>query len=155
VKPLRERKCEPPETVGAKITCVEKETSSTPAPESRRSETLTGVLLSLGGILLLTMAFFGRIQKITLPGGASIEIVPEETQAKVAGDVGAQPEFTDDPAKVKVAYLNAMSKIRSKMLEDAKMAVAAGEPAALIVPTVPSDEFVERAIGEAINELLP
>lgn len=153
-KALHDRACKPPATAGAKVTCVIKETVNTPATESRRSETLTGILLGLGGILLLTMAFFSKVQEITLPGAASIKMfpqVPPEAQKKVVAGIATTPNLANAPSKAELAYVSALNKLQSQMLEDAKTAVAAGETPAL---TSPGDDDIDRATAEAINEVL-
>jgi hypothetical protein len=153
-KALHDRACKPPAAAGAKVTCVVKETVNTPAKESRRSETLTGILLGLGGILLLTVAFFSKVQEITLPGAASIKMfpqVPPEAQKKVAAGIATTPNLSNAPTKAELAYVSAFSKLQSQMLEDAKTAVAAGKTPAL---TSPGDDDIDRATAEAINEVL-
>jgi hypothetical protein len=113
------------------------------------------VLFGVGGLLLLTMAFYGRISKVTFPGGAALELasaVPPETQKKIAGQIGATSELSDQPDKAGLAYLSALSKVQAKMLEDALIAQEAGEPLAF---TSPGDDYVEEATQEAINEVHP
>jgi hypothetical protein len=75
-----------------------KKTTTTAPDVSRRSEGVTLALLGAGSALLLAGAFFGRISKISFPGGASIELI--------AGEGGALQEVikvnTDQDNLIKI-----------------------------------------------------
>jgi hypothetical protein len=97
------------------------------------------------------MAFFGKVSEVGLPGGYTLKLVDPATQAKVAAQIGATKELTDKPEKAKLAYLGAIAEIESKLLEDAKWAMVAGEPDAL---TSPGDDYVEDVTARSIEDAL-
>lgn len=86
----------------------EVKTTTTTAPDvSRRSEGVTLALVGGGSVLLLAGAFFGRISKITLPGGGSIELIADQGDAlKEVLDVNKQQDKVDKAIAAKIAKHN-------------------------------------------------
>jgi len=73
-----------------KVSEVHSVDTTTPGEPTLRSEAVAATLFGLGALLLLCGVFFPRISKITLPGGAGIELIAPETQAKVVEKTVAQ-----------------------------------------------------------------
>lgn len=81
-----------------------------PGHTARGSDTLDIFLLGVGLVLLLTGAFYYRISKIGLPGGAEIDLTPAAS-AQLADQVKQQ--VGDDPQKFERAYHKAVATLSS------------------------------------------
>jgi hypothetical protein len=79
-----------------------------PGHTARGSDTLDIFLLGVGLVLLLTGAFYYRISKIGLPGGAEIDLTPAAS-AQLADQVKQQ--VGDDPQKFERAYHKAVATL--------------------------------------------
>lgn len=123
---------------------------------SRRSETLVGMLIVLGSLLLLLGAFYDRISEFSLPGGPAVKLLPlpsPKTQATIAGVLAASPELTEQPKLAEVAYLAAISEAQSRIYDQVVEAEAEG--AAPPAPTLPRSEvhaLTERKIRQVLGE---
>lgn len=83
-------------------------TTTTMAPDaSRRSEGVTLALVGGGSALLLAGAFFGRISKISFPGGASIELIADQGDAlKEVVNANKEQDKVDKVLAAKLAKHN-------------------------------------------------
>jgi hypothetical protein len=144
--------------------------------ESSPSDALLGVLFGSAAVLILGGAFYSRVTKITLPGGAGVEIaavaqdlnkVQATVPAKVTRRIESLPEQAQQqlqPADiVNIASLAFVSAQRQ--LLDLR-AAARGAPVAPAVPLhmadvtraqrgMPlSDELVGQLVDKAVDEAL-
>jgi hypothetical protein len=133
------------------------ETTSGGGP-SRRSETLVITLLALGSLLFLCGVFFGRIQEVTLPGGAGLklsEAVQAKVAAKVASEAKANPKLGDDPATIARLYQMTLDHLGTLYPESAIAQsstgyyVAGGTPLVTDIP----DKKVTDAVSLAAEKL--
>lgn len=102
-------------TVQTQASPTGKKTTTLMPEASRRSEGLTLALVGSGSLLVLAGAFSGRISKVNLPGGGSIELI--------AGSGGALETLTKatashDALLTKLSSKLARISIRVKHLED-------------------------------------
>jgi hypothetical protein len=138
-------------------TRVTKATKTTGGGVSRRSETLVIALITLGAFLLLAGLFFGRIQEVTLPGGAGFKLTTD-TQAKVAARAVAEakvnPDIPDNPATVKILIQTATQELEQRhrepqVSETPEGYYVAGPP---VIADIPSAE-VAAVVSEAAVKL--
>lgn len=99
---------------GTTTTRVSSTDTSSPAPASRRSETVVLAVLGLGSLLLLCGMLFDRLQKVTFPGGGSVELAVQETLVeKVVAKAKADPTI-DDPQTIAKLYRAAAEDLSGK-----------------------------------------
>jgi len=125
---------------------------------SKRSETLVITLFGLGTLLFLCGVFYGRIQEVTLPGGAGFKL-GESAQAKVKSTVveaaKSNPDLTDDPETIARLYEMTLQFLMTRypqpggVVETEQGYYVAGMP---IVTDFP-EEKVKQAAVEAAEAL--
>src|SRR3954453_1762226 len=76
---------------GTTTTTVSSTDTTTPGNPSVRSEPLAAALFGLGALVFLTGVFFGRLEEVTLPGGAGFKLSPA-AQATVVEKVAKEAE---------------------------------------------------------------
>jgi hypothetical protein len=79
--------------IAPKVTEVTKNTTSV-EPGEPRADSVLGVLLGTGAVLLLVSALWGRIAEIGLPGGASIKLLEAEVPKVDLDDVAERLQQT-------------------------------------------------------------
>jgi hypothetical protein len=90
-----------PTTVTTSGTAPDTTVVTTPGKTALGSDVIDSFFLGTGAVLVLVGAFYPRISKIGLPGGASLEFLTPDIQSKMAGYVGQK---LSDPAKIATAY---------------------------------------------------
>jgi hypothetical protein len=147
---------------GTTTTRVDTTDTSTPGQPAERSEAVVAALLGLGSVLFLCGVFFGRIQEVTLPGGAGLKLAPE-AQARLAEKVTAAaneaPKLSaEDPETIRRLYQRALAEMSSEL------AAAAPEPAVMQGPggyyiaaptpeVSPPDDYLDRMVARATEQL--
>jgi hypothetical protein len=147
---------------GTTTTAVQSVDKTAPGSWSAGSESVVATLVGLGVLLLLCAAFFGRVTKVMLPGGAGFELGPE-TQVQIAklATATAQTEEGLSPTPETVALL-----YRQALLELAARQPAVAYPRRMGWPsgtpswgaptgssgwggTSPGDDLIEEAVSAA------
>lgn len=144
--------------------------------EKGPSDTLLGILFALAAVTALTGAFYARVTKVTLPGGAGLELgaVALDLNA-IAKAVAAQlnKEVEKKPAEEKqafdaerVAALVARATVRAQQQAlELRAAVTMTRPAPRLIVEAPevtraqrgmplSDDLVKRLAEKAVREVL-
>jgi hypothetical protein len=92
-------------------------TTTTTAPGEARSETLPGLIVGIGVLLVLVAAFWNRIQEIGLPGGGSIKLKDAEAPTVDLDDVAEQlRQAGAGPAE---GFAGAMTSLASSIIAKA------------------------------------
>jgi hypothetical protein len=165
-------------TVGLRaiITTTNKETvrEGTSAPKVTKTETpflsdsLLAALLGLGGVLVVSGAFYNRISKITLPGGAGIELkdIEEAAHAVARAAPARMRKATSDPVEAAALTTAVTQATAAKTAAWRRLAKTDPDALAVLVPGVESAggetfEFdavrptvAEHAASQALDEVL-
>ncbi len=115
------------------VTAVESTDTTTPGKTVRAAETIPTTLFALGALLLLCGVFYPRIAKVTLPGGAGIELTAEQ-QAGVVKEAVAQAQATDlptEPETIAEVYSETVQALRTGEAQAAAAAAPRRGPAAM------------------------
>jgi hypothetical protein len=143
-------------------TKVDTTDTKTPGDPAERSEAVVAALLGIGSILFLCGVFFGRIQEVTLPGGAGFKLAPE-AQAQLAEKVTEAainaPDLSPDPQTVGRLYQRALAEVLRE-LPAAPEPVVMESPGGYYVATgstevSPPDDNLNRAVASATERLTP
>jgi hypothetical protein len=127
---------------------------------SGRSETLVTALFGLGTLMLLAGIFFGRIQEVTLPGGAGLKLTPDaqaKVAAKVADEAKSNPQLSDDPATIERLYQITLDHLARRyagpVLSEAPGGYyVAGAATVGDVPDTEVAEVVSEAAGKLVSD---
>lgn len=157
------------EAGGTTTTTVISDDTNTPGTTSLRSETVVATALALGALFMFCGVFYFRVAKLTFPGGAGLELIAPETQAKVVESAAKQAtkEGTgDDPAAISLLYEAALYElllsqaVRSYPSSRLRRSPGTGAvdyptPAAWGPGTSPGDDAIDDAVARAAGRLRP
>lgn len=145
---------------GTTTTAVESTEKSAPGEPAERSEAIVAAALGLGSILFLCGIFFGRIQEVTLPGGAGFKLGPA-AQAKLAEKVTAtakaRDDLSDDPETIAALYRAALDELAQRpptlpaeapVIEESGVYYAAPP-----VEVAPGDDYLDGVVAEAAERV--
>jgi hypothetical protein len=138
---------------GTTTTTVSSTDTTTPGKASVRSASTAAALLGLGAIVFLVGIFFGRIQEVTLPGGAGLKLSPQAQKAvkeKVAEKLKQDPQLKEDPTTGITLYDAALRELEARTLGTLGLSAA---PAGATLETSPGDDVVEQAVDQAAKSL--
>jgi hypothetical protein len=113
------------------------------------SDTLPLAAVGVGGLLVLSGAFFGRLREITLPGGAGIKIGAAQEQVEEKIDATAKKEAEKgsiEPGKVDELTEAARKEASLMVLDTVRQTSTLPEPAEL-------DAIAKEAVEKAKTNL--
>jgi hypothetical protein len=148
---------------GTTTTRVDTTDTKTPGEPAERSEAVVAALLGLGSVLFLCGVFFGRIQEVTLPGGAALKLAPEAQEKlveKVTAAASAAPDLSpDDPQTMLRLYQQSLDELLRELPAVAPEPVVMESPGGgYHVGTVrtevsPPDDYLDRAVARATEQM--